>query len=198
MDTLTGVYIGCLGVGLVYAIFSMVFSGHSDAGGHDIGGGHDVPIGGHDVGHDIGGHDAGQSDVTQVSPLSPTVIACFVAAFGAFGWTGRGIGFGALGSALFGVVGGLAIGTGVFYLLAKVFYACEASSEGKQIDMIGRVAEVITPIPPGHPGEIAYILGGSRYTAPAMTDEPSKKEVPKGSSVRIKRVVGATVYVDPE
>jgi len=200
MDALTGVYVGCFGVGLLYAIFSTIFSGHGDVGGHEIGvGGHEIGIGGHDIGHDVGGHHAGDTDGGHASPFSSTVIACFVTGFGAFGLMSKEwLGFGAALSCLFGIAGGLAVGAVMFVFLSKVIYASQSSSEGRQIDMIGLLAEVITPIPPAHRGEIAYILGGSRYTSAAMTEAPTKKDVPKGAPVRIKRVVGGTVYVEPE
>jgi len=193
MDALTGVYVGCFGVGLLYAIFSTLFSGHGEVGGHDI------SVGGHDISHDVGGHDTGDTDGGHASPFSMTVIACFMAGFGAFGLVGRSwLGLGAALSSAFAVVGGFAVGAAMFVFLGKVIYASQSSSEGRQIDMIGLLAEVITPIPPARRGEIAYILGGSRYTSAAMTETPRKKDIPSGTPVRIKRVVGGTVYVEPE
>jgi membrane protein implicated in regulation of membrane protease activity len=199
MDLLTGIYLGCLGGGLVYAAVAALLGGHgdTDVGGHDFDiGGHDFDVGGHDM--DVGGHDIGDSGAAHISPVSPLIIACFVAGFGAFGLVGRAMGVVGGLSALVGAAGGVAMGAVVFVLLAKVFYAAQASSEGRQIDMIGLAAEVITPIPPDRTGEIAYVLGGSRYTAAARTEAPLKKEIGRGSTVRIKRVVAGTVYIEPE
>src|SRR5215470_11302186 len=68
------VYSLCLGIGLLFTIFSAV-AGHF-FGGHD---GADVGTGGHaEAGFDHTG-------VPGISFFSPTVLACFVTAFGACG-----------------------------------------------------------------------------------------------------------------
>src|SRR3954462_2572015 len=69
------IYIACLGLGLIFTIISAV-AGHL-FGGHD--GQVDVGTGGHaEAGYD-------QSGVPGISFFSPTVLACFVTAFGACG-----------------------------------------------------------------------------------------------------------------
>jgi len=42
-------------------------------------------------------------------------------------------------------------------------------------------------------GEIAYVQGGSRYTAPAR--EETGAPVPNGAAVKIVRIVGSQFYV---
>ncbi|MCX8157630.1 MAG: hypothetical protein N3J91_14480, partial [Verrucomicrobiae bacterium] len=44
-------------------------------------------------------------------------------------------------------------------------------------------------------GEIAYIQAGTRYNAPARTEDG--QAVAAGQLVRIKRVVGTQFYVEP-
>jgi hypothetical protein len=56
-------------------------------------------------------------------------------------------------------------------------------------------AEVITPIPEGGVGEIAYVQAGSRYSAPAR--EEQGRPVASGAVVRITRVVGSQFHVVP-
>ena len=68
------IYTACLALGLLFAIIS-AFAGHL-FGGHDGG---DVGTGGHAE----GGYD--HSGVPGISFFSPTVLACFVTAFGACG-----------------------------------------------------------------------------------------------------------------
>src|SRR5258707_2610249 len=69
------IYIACLALGLIFTIISAV-AGHL-FGGHDGGG--DVGTGGHaEAGYD-------HSGVPGISFFSPTVLACFVTAFGACG-----------------------------------------------------------------------------------------------------------------
>src|SRR5215510_7020976 len=69
------IYIACLALGLLFTIIS-AFVGHL-FGGHDVGG--DVGTGGHaEAGYD-------HSGVPGISFFSPTVLSCFVTAFGACG-----------------------------------------------------------------------------------------------------------------
>src|SRR5579862_4130498 len=69
------IYAICLAVGLIFTIFSAI-AGHF-FGGHDV---HtDVGTGGHaEAGYD-------HSGVPGISFFSPTVLSCFVTAFGACG-----------------------------------------------------------------------------------------------------------------
>src|SRR5947209_20370571 len=69
------IYTACLALGLIFTIISATM-GHF-FGGHDGGG--DVGTGGHaEAGYD-------HSGVPGISFFSPTVLACFVTAFGASG-----------------------------------------------------------------------------------------------------------------
>jgi membrane protein implicated in regulation of membrane protease activity len=181
------IYTACLALGLLFTIISAV-AGHL-FGGHDIGG-HDVGTGGHaEAGYD-------HSGVPGLSFFSPTVIACFVTAFGACGlilsriqWTSS-IWISAPISAVAGfVMAGLA-----FLLFNWLFSKTECSSEGTVAALVGKSASIITPIPANGVGEIAYIQGGARYTAPARTE--SGAPMPVGKPVRITRVVGTEYYVE--
>src|SRR5579872_3887589 len=68
------IYTACLALGIFFAIFSL-FAGHL-FGGHEGG---DIGTGGHaEAGYD-------HSGVPGISFFSPTVLACFVTAFGACG-----------------------------------------------------------------------------------------------------------------
>src|SRR5437764_8894106 len=70
------IYIACLALGLLFTIITAV-AGHFFSGGHD--GTMDVGTGGHaEAGYDHTG-------VPGISFFSPTVLACFVTAFGACG-----------------------------------------------------------------------------------------------------------------
>src|SRR6266403_4890057 len=70
------IYTACLALGLLFTIIS-AFTSHFFGGGHD---GHmDVGTGGHaEAGYD-------HSGVPGISFFSPTVLSCFVTAFGACG-----------------------------------------------------------------------------------------------------------------
>jgi membrane protein implicated in regulation of membrane protease activity len=176
------VYIICLGVGLLFTLISL-FIGHM-AGGHD--------------GIGSGGHAAAGADSTDgpgVSAFSPTMIAAFVAAFGGFGiifheipatrttWI----------NALLASVCGLLASAALLWTLRELFRKTQSSSESHIGAMVGAMATVISPIPADGVGEIAYVQGGSRYTAPARTENGSA--VASGQTVKINRITGTQFYV---
>jgi membrane protein implicated in regulation of membrane protease activity len=185
------IYAICLAVGLVFTIFSAItshfFGGH-DFGGHDA----DVGTGGHvDAGYD-------HSGLPGISFFSPTVLASFVTAFGACGlileripatksiWI----------SAPLSAVAGMLIASLTFLLFNSLFKKFQGSSESRVGTLIGHIASVATPIPPNGVGEISYVQGGSRYTAPARTKDGSA--VTAGQCVRITRIVGSQFFVEIE
>ena len=184
------IYSICFGVGLVFTLVSALgahaFGGHGDAG-H---GGH----GGHAQGHAEAG--GGANDMPGFSPLSPTTLASFITAFGGFGmiftklektsspWI----------SAPLATLGGLGIAAIVFWIFDTIFRKTQASSEGRVAELAGQNASVISPIPSGGVGEIAYVQGGSRYSGPARADD-SVAAIASGTTVKIVRLVGNQFYV---
>jgi len=180
------IYTACLALGLLFTIITATV-GHF-FGGHD--GGADVGTGGHaEAGYD-------HSGVPGISFFSPTVLSCFVTAFGACGLiltrieATRSVWISAPISAVAGVLmAGVA-----FLLFNAMFKHTQSSSESRVGELIGQTASIITPIPANGVGEIAYVQGGTRYTAPARTESGSS--VPAGKPVRITRVVGSQYYVE--
>ncbi len=179
------VYIACLALGLLFTVFSAI-AGHFFGGDH----GGDVGTGGHaEAGYDSSG-------VPGISFFSPTVLSCFVTAFGACGiiltrieatssvWV----------SAPISAIAGVAMAGLAFLLFNAMFSKTQGSSESRVASLLGQTASVITPIPAEGVGEIAYVQGGSRYTAPARTE--SGKAVPAGKPVRIIRIIGTQYYVE--
>jgi len=191
MSTLFVVYLICFGVGLLFTIISAfmaeVFGGHdASAGGAE---GHAEGAGGHaEAGFDT-------HDMPGFSPLSPTTIASFITAFGGFGMilsridATRSVFINAPLAAL----GGFGVAASVFLLFRGVFRRTQSSSESKVSQLIGTTATVVTPIAPGGVGEIAYVHGGTRYTAPARSEDDSP--FANGQTVRITRIVGTSFYV---
>jgi membrane protein implicated in regulation of membrane protease activity len=183
------VYIVCLAVGLLFTLFSAV-AGHF-FGGHEFDHGGDIGTGGHAE----GGLDT--HGMPGISFFSPTVLASFVTAFGAFGLifshieATRSVWASApLAAVSGGVVAGL-----VFLLFNAMFQKTQSSSESRVGSLTGLVASVITPIPENGVGEIAYVQSGTRYTAPARTEDG--KPIAAGKTVRISRIVGTQFYVEP-
>jgi membrane protein implicated in regulation of membrane protease activity len=181
------IYTACLALGLLFTIIS-AFTSHFFGGGHD---GHmDVGTGGHaEAGYD-------HSGVPGISFFSPTVLSCFVTAFGACGliltkidatksvWI----------SAPISAMAGLIMATLAFLLFNWMFEKTQSSSEVRVASLVGQTASIITPIPENGVGEIAYVQGGSRYTAPARTETGTS--VPAGKPVRITRIVGSQYFVE--
>ncbi len=179
------VYVACLTLGLVFTLVSAI-AGHFFGGDH----GGDVGTGGHaEAGYDSSG-------VPGISFFSPTVLACFVTAFGAWGlilshikatenvWV----------SAPISAVGGAIMALLAFLLFNWMFKQTQSSSELRTASLVGQTASIITPIPANGVGEIAFVQGGSRYTAPARTE--SGEPVAAGKPVRITRIVGTQYYVE--
>ena len=179
------VYAICLTLGLVFTIFSAI-AGHFFGGHH----GGDLGTGGHaEAGYD-------HSGVPGISFFSPTVLAAFVTAFGACGlvlthipatssvWV----------SAPISSVAGAGMAGLAFLLFNWMFKQTQSSSEVHVASLVGQTASIITPIPSNGVGEIAYVQGGCRYTAPARTE--SGTAVPAGKPVRISRIVGTQYYVE--
>ena len=130
------------------------------------------------------------------SLLSPTAIASFITAFGGFGmvfskiektsspWISLPL------SALSGfVIAGL-----VVMMFRAIFRHTQSSSEARVSRMVGTTGTIITPIPANGVGEIAYVNGGSRYTAPARSLNGA--EIGNGKAVKIARIVGSQFYVE--
>src|SRR5690349_11443644 len=156
------IYTACLALGLIFTLVSATM-GHF-FGGHD--GGADIGTGGHaEAGYD-------HSGVPGISFFSPTVLACFVTAFGACGlilthiestrsvWISAPISAGA----------GAGMAFLALLLFNWMFSKTQSSSESRVASLVGQTAAIITPIPADGVGEIAYVQGGSRYTAPARTE----------------------------
>lgn len=179
-------YVVCFGAGLLFAVVSAI-------GGH-VFGGQEADTG--DIG--AGGHAEagfGGDNMPGVSPLSPTTIASFITAFGGIGMILSRIEAtrSPFISLPLSALGGLAVGIAVFMLFRAVFARTQSSSESRVGGLIGKAATVITPIASGGVGEIAYVDGGVRYTAPARTE--GNVHAVSGDTVHIQRVVGTQFYV---
>jgi membrane-bound ClpP family serine protease len=179
------IYAICLAVGLLFTLVSAII-GHffdSDHGG-------DVGTGGHaEAGYDTSG-------IPGISFFSPTVMASFVTAFGAFGMIFSKIDATSSpwASAPLSLAGGGVIAWVVLLIFNAVFKKTQSSSEARVSTLVGQAASIVTPIPENGVGEIAYVQGGARYTSPAR----SEKGMPigAGQTVKITRIVGSQFYVE--
>lgn len=199
-------YFGCFSFGFLFALIAVVLGevlGHADiGGGHDVEIGHDVDMGGDvgEVGHDFdAGHDVGaggDSDMGGASVLNSLTICTFLGFFGLAGllavWV---LGMGPVASLAFALPVGILMAAAEFLIYVKVFIQAQASSEATLFETLGCQAEVITGIPAGRVGEIAYVIKGSRYSAPATGADG--EEIPRGTCVQVVNVRGSTYVVRP-
>lgn len=150
-----------------------------------------------DAGHTGGAaHGAGYDThvMPSFSPFSPLSIAGFLAAFGGAGLAATAAALHPLATLGIAAGGGLVMGYLLYLLIGKLLFSMQGSSEAHQVDMLGLEAEVLTPVEHDLSGEIAYILDGTRFTAPARLITEGRVE--KRDSVRIKTVKGNIVYVE--
>jgi len=183
--TAYSIYLFCLVVGLAFTLLSVAL-------GHFFGG-HSDHVGG-SGGHAEAGADS--SDMPGISIFSPTIIAAFITAFGGFGiiFTEIAATSKPIISAPLSIVSATVIAGIMYKLLGVLFSHTQGSSESHVAALAGTDANIITPIPENGVGEIAYVVRGTRYTAPAR--EESGAAIANGKSVKIKRVVGNQFYVE--
>jgi len=180
------IYALCLIIGILFIAISAIFGHFFGTDGHA-----DVGTGGHaEAGFD-------HSGVPGISFFSPLVLASFVTGFGAFGiiFSGFKPTSSTWISAPLSIAGALCFALFVLWLFNTVFSKTQSSSESSVGSLAGLSASVITPVPENGVGEIAYVQGGTRYTAPARSE--GGVAIPCGRPVRISRVVGTQFYIEP-
>ena len=168
------IYFLCFAIGLGYAVF-VGLAGHF-FGGDSV----DTHM---DVGTDL-----------PMSPLSPTVIATFLTGFGGGGMLANSYFLLSLGKGvLVAILCGILLSGGTFVALSLLFRKTQAGSEFSLDEMVGRVVQVITPIPPDGTGEVAIVAKGTRVNEPARSVDGSA--IGRNAAVTIARVVGNMCYV---
>jgi membrane protein implicated in regulation of membrane protease activity len=202
---LTLAYIGLAAAGCLYVVFA-AFTGHlGDVGGHDAAGhdhAGDAAGDGHFEGH-YGLDGSGHGEVAaHTSPgatfhfpfFSPLALATLAASVGGYGLLAR-FGFGAadLPSLLVAVPAALVTSYAVTYGAFQLAMSSRGSSAIRNADLAGASGEVLTPIPENGMGEVAAMVGGQRFTAPAR--EAEGKAVPRGVGVTVVRMMGSTLVV---
>jgi hypothetical protein len=180
-----------------HGVDAIAVDAHADAGhieSMDIQpDGHDFDHGGHDSAHGQAGaiHESGMPDYNPLSPLSLMGTLC---GFGAGGLIALNSGTGVPLSFAAAAGGGLTMALVLWLIIGKLLYSLHASSEAHVADMIGLEADELTPVEDTMSGEIAYVLGGTRFTAPARLVHEGR--VPQHGKVRIRRIADNVVYVE--
>ena len=185
-------YFACSALGFLFALLGAIFG---ELGGGDV----DADVGGGDFdlspeGIDVGGADTG--GMPDASILNTITVSTFVGFFGLSGllavWV---LGMDPIPSLALSIPTAVLIAAAQFTLYLKIFVRAQGSSEATMSETLGCEAEVITPIPADRVGEIAYVIKGSRYTAPAASAD--KEDIPKGTTVHVVNIRGTTFVVRP-
>jgi membrane protein implicated in regulation of membrane protease activity len=162
------------GVGFLFLLVSLVVGDVFDAVGLDL---------------DSGGHG------TDFGLLDSRVIAVFLTAFGGFGVIAVQNGFGAVGSSIAGLIGGV-IFAAVVSVFGRFLIGQQASSSVTDEDLIGRTAQVTVAIKPGTVGQITAKIGDERVERIARAKDGSELAV--GTIVKVDAVIGDSIIVVPE
>ncbi len=162
------------GIGFVFLLVSLVVGDIFEAVGFDL--------------------DAGDSGL-DFGFLDSRVLAVFITAFGGFGAIGVQIGFGAIGSSLIGLLGGVIFG-GVVSLFGRFLIGQQASSSVTDDDLIGKTAQVAVGIKQGQVGQISVRIGDERVEKIARSKDG--EEIKVGAIVRVAAVAGDSVIVEIE
>lgn len=157
-------------VGFLFLLASFLIGDIFDALGMDFG---------LDASHDFGVFDS-------------RVVGIFLTAFGGVGLIGAILGFGAVASTLFAVLGGVALGAVVFYF-GRMLYNQQSNSSVSAGDLVGRRAQVVVAIHPGKVGQISCLVGEERIEKLARAADGS--ELKAGETVFIEQITGDAVLV---
>jgi membrane protein implicated in regulation of membrane protease activity len=197
---MTLVYVAFAVLGAAYVLVSM-FLGHAhgdasaDAGGADAG----ADGAGHaDVAYGDGGHGTasaeGHATSFQFPFFSPLALATLFGSIGAYGLMAlRGLGSSETASLFIAVPAGLVTAYLVTYVSWRLVRSASGSSQVRPAQLVGARAEVLTPIPAGGIGEVAAMVEGQRFNAPAR--EVGGRAVVRGQVVRVTEMVGGTLLV---
>jgi hypothetical protein len=150
------------GVGFLFLLVSLVVGDLFEAAGFDL---------------DFDGGDGG------FGILDSRVLSVFITAFGGFGAIGVQMGWGALGSSLAGLAGGIIFGAAVS-LFGRFLYSQQATSSFSTNALVGRTAQVTVAIQAGQIGQITCRVGEERVEKIARTRDGA--EIPLGTIVKIE------------
>lgn len=196
---LTLIYVAFAVLGAAYVVVSMVL-GHAhgdvaaDGGAVDAGGAE-----GHgEVAYGEGGLGTasaqGHATSFQFPFFSPLALATLFGSIGAYGLMAlHGTGASETASLLVAVPAGLATAYLVTYVSWRLVRSAAGSSQVRAAQLAGARAEVLTPIPEGGMGEVAAMVEGQRFNAPAR--EVAGRPVARGQLVTVTEMVGGTLLV---
>jgi hypothetical protein len=131
-----------------------------------------------------------------LSFLNPLSIATFLAFFGLTGMiAGIALHINPIVTFIAAVSCGWLAVQAVIHLIAWLFANMHVSTESRVADLVGQIAEVNIPISSGRTGEITYIVGSKRLTAPAKSLIPDL-EIARKTRVIICDIQNHVMLVD--
>ena len=196
VDTLSAIYLICLGLGLVMSIGSLILGGHT----HDASGNADVHLQGTDNPQglqDSHGFDNSQTEA-HVPFLSMNTILAFSLGFGAGGFASQQLFFSSLGfmSLTVAIPVGLIFSSSVYLVLSKILIRGQSAyMKESDFDLRGIEGTVSSSLYPNHLGEVSYILRQSVQAIPAR--DKSNRTLPKGTIVVILSIHQGVATVLP-
>jgi membrane protein implicated in regulation of membrane protease activity len=166
------------GIGFVLLLVALLLGEVFEAFGGDA----DADGDGGDIDHGDGGP----------SVLSFRFIACFITGFGGGGSIGYYYGLGYVLSSGIGL-GSAVVLAGILYLIVKVLYKQQASSNVNMADLVGQIGTLSVAIPSGGVGQILLTFKGSSVSQMARSEDGTA--IASGQTVIVKQVVGDNVIV---
>lgn len=139
--------------------------------------------------------DIGVDSGVDFGFLDSRVLAVFITAFGGFGAIGVQLGFGAVVSSFFGLLGGVIFAV-VVSLFGRFLVGQQASSTFTDDALIGRSAQVTVTIKPGEMGQISTRIGDERVDKIARSKDGD--EIKAGMTVTVAGIAGDSVLVEIE
>lgn len=127
--------------------------------------------------------------------LDSRVLAVFITAFGGFGAIGAQMGYGAVVSSLFGLLGGMLFAA-IVSLFGRFLIGQQASSSFNDDALIGRTAQVTVTIKAGEMGQISTRIGDERVDKIARSKDG--EEIKAGTTVTVAAIAGDSVLVEIE
>lgn len=194
---LTVAYIALAVLGCGYVLFA-AFLGHAHDGGDAAHADHAAHSEG-SYGVDGSGHGAAKASAdgggTFHFPFfSPLALATLGAAIGAWGLIAQfGFGMHDESSLFVAIPAALVTAYAVSWAGWRMVSGSRGTSAISLSALPGVSAEVTTPIPAGGVGEVAALVDGQRFCAPAREEEGGA--VPRGAAVTVVRMVGNTLLV---
>jgi membrane-bound ClpP family serine protease len=149
---------------------------------------------------DLGDADAdtgGEAGHGGPSPLSSRILFVFLTAFGGFGFLGDAAGWSVWLSITVGLLGGVAVAGGTFFLVVLPMSRQQGSVHVSEDDYLDREGQVTSEIPEEGVGRVTLVAPTSGARVSTASRSASGERIGNGTSVRIISVGTGVVTVVP-